>query len=337
MRFFRVGLLLGLLSAQVKLRVGSTVPYDSPWEEALNTYIKAVEAAAGPGKISFRKFLSGQVGGEVEMVRNLRLGFLDIGVISIGGLAEGLSMPELLALEMPFLFESEGEVDYVLDQLFDEFNRRLSEKGVVLVLWGVNGWRNFGCATRPILTPADLKGLKMRAQETPLYIEMYKTFGATPVPMATPDVLMALKNRMVEGFDQTPVFSVSSGWLGQVKYYTLSQHVYQPGGIVISKKVLDNLPADLQKALLVRERRLELQEIGRKLVRDEEQSILASIESEGNVQIYRLTPAQREAFRKVIEAARPKFEAHLGPAGKSLLAQIQAKIAEYRKKRASQR
>ncbi|MCX7605756.1 MAG: TRAP transporter substrate-binding protein DctP [Bacteroidia bacterium] len=325
------------LWAQVKLRVGSSIPYDSPWEEALDSYIKAVNQMAGPGKLSFRKFLSGQLGGEVEMVRSLRMGTLDVGVLSIGGLAEGLSMPELLVLEMPFLFESDEEVDYVMDALFDEFYRRLSDKGVVLVLWGVNGWRNFGCATKPILSPSDLKGLKMRAQETPLYIEMYKILGATPVPMPTPDVLMALKNRMVEGFDQSLVFSVSTGWMGQIKHYTLTRHVFQPGAIVISKKVFDGLPPDLQKALLVREKRIEIQATGRKLVRDEEQSILASTEKEGNVKFHRLTPQQREAFRKVIEANMPRLEAHLGVQGKALLHQVRAKIAEYRKKKAAEK
>jgi len=321
----------GLLFAQIKLRIGSTIPYDSPWEEALDTYLKAVEEGASKGKVVFRKYLSGQLGGEVEMVRSLRMGTLDMGVLSVGGLAEGLSMPELLVWEMPFLFESDEEVDYVMDALFGEFSRRLSEKGIVLVLWGVNGWRNFGCATRPILSPADLKGLKMRAQETPIYIELYKTLGATPVPMPTPDVLMALKNRMVDGFDQTVVFAVSTGWMGQVKHYTLTRHIFQPGAIVISKRVFDKLPPEVQKALLVEQRRASIQAYGRKAVRDEEQSILASVEKEGSVKIYRLTPQQREAFRKAVEAARPRFEAHLGPAGKALLAQVQAKLAEYRR------
>ncbi|MDW8236118.1 MAG: TRAP transporter substrate-binding protein [Bacteroidia bacterium] len=323
-----------VLLAQTKLRIGSTIPYDSPWEEALNTYIKAAEEGA-PGKFSFRKFLSGQLGGEIEMVRSLRMGTLDMGVFSIGGLAEGLSMPELLALEMPFLFESDEEVDYVMDALFDEFKRRLAAKDVVLIFWGVNGWRNFGCATRPILTPADLKGLKMRAQETPLYIEMYKALGATPVPIPTPDVLMALKNRMVEGFDQTLVFSVSTGWLGQIQHYTLSRHVYQPGALVMSKKAFDKLSPDLQKALLVETKRADLQNTGRKLVRDEEQSILAGIEKQGNVRFYRLTSQQREAFRKAVEAATPKLEAALGPEGKALLQQVRARLTEFRKKKIS--
>ncbi|MDW8416698.1 MAG: TRAP transporter substrate-binding protein [Bacteroidia bacterium] len=335
MRWALVVLVSAGLWAQVKLRVGSMAPYDSPWEEALNEYIKAVDRTAGSGKVNFRKFLSGQMGGEVEMVRSVRMGTLEVGMFSIGAMAEGLSMPELMVLEMPFLFESDEEVDYVMDQLFTEFKNRLMEKGVVLIFWGVNGWRHFACSTKPILSPADMKGLKMRAQETPIYIETYKALGATPVPLPATDALMALKNRMVEGFDQTIIFAVSTGWIGQVKHITLSRHIYQPGALVISKKAFDKLPADIQKALLVESERAALQAKGRKLVRDEEQSILGSIEKDGNVRFYRLSPQQRDAFRKAVQAAMPRMEAHLGPQGKALLAKVQAKIAEYRKSKSS--
>lgn len=326
---------LALLWAQVKLRVGSMAPQDSPWEEALNTYIKTVEKEIGPGKVTFRKFLGGQLGGEVEMVRNLRMGTLDVGMFSVGAMAEGLSMPELLVLELPFLFESEQEADYVMDALFDEFKKRLMEKDVILVFWGVNGWRHFGCSTKPILSPADLKGLKMRAQEAPTYIEMYKVLGATPVPLPMTELLMALKNRMVDGYDQTVIVSVSLGLIGQIKHFTLSRHVYQPGALVISKKVFDKLSPEVQKALLVEKERPSLQATGRKLVREEEEAITAAVEKEGNVKFYRLSPQQRDAFRKVMEAAMPRFEAQLGPQGKVLLAQVKSKIAEYRKRNSS--
>jgi len=333
MRWAIGGLLLAFLGAQVKLRVGSTVPTDSPWEEALDTYIKEVHRRVGPDKVVFKKYLGGQLGGELEMARSLRMGTLDIGVLSLASLAEGLGMPELQVLEMPFLFESNEEVDYVLDKLFPEIDRRLQEKGVVLILFGVNGWRNFGTRERPILSPADLKGLKMRAQEAAVYTEMYKVFGATPIPLPAPEVLLALKNKMVDGFDQTVVFSMATGWMQQIKHYTLTQHIYQAGAIVLSKKVYDKLPPDLQAALRIADKRSEIERIGLKLVRDEEQSILASIEKEGNVKIYRFTSQQREVFRKAAQAAYPKIEAAVGPEGKKLLAQVQAVLAEYRRQK----
>ncbi len=326
---------VAILMAQVKIRVGSTVPVDSPWEEALDTYVKEVQRRLGPDKITFRKYLGGQLGGELEMARSLRLGTLDMAMLSLAGLAEGLGMPELQVLEMPFLFESNDEVDYVLNKLFGELDRRFQEKGVVLILLGVNGWRNFGCRERAILSPADLKGLKMRAQEAAVYTEMYKALGATPIPLPAPEVLMSLKNKMIDGFDQTIVFAQATGWLDQVKHYTLTQHIYQAGAIVMSKKVFDKLPGEYQAALRIADKRQEIEAIGLKRVREEEQSLLAAIEKGGNVRIYRLSPSQREAFRKAVQVAYPKIEAAVGPEGKKLLSQIQAVLSEYRRQKKS--
>ena len=326
---------VAILMAQTRIRVGSTVPVDSPWEEVLDIYIKEVQQRLGPDKITFRKYLGGQLGGELEMARSLRLGTLDMGVLSLAALAEGLGMPELQVLEMPFLFESNEEVDYVLNKLFGELDRRFQEKGVVLILFGVNGWRNFGCRDRAILSPADLKGLKMRAQEAAVYTEMYKALGATPMPLPAPEVLMALKNKMIDGFDQTIVFAQATGWLDQVKHYTLTQHIYQAGAIVMSKKVFDKLPAEYQAALRIADKRQEIEAMGLKRVRDEEQSLLAAIEKGSNIRIYRLSPSQREAFRKAAQAAYPKIEAAVGPEGKKLLSQIQAALSEYRRQKKS--
>lgn len=329
--------LLSIAAAQTptKLRMGSTIPYDSPWDEAADIYIKAVqELAGGAGQITFRKYFSGQLGGELEMCRSLRMGTLDIGLFSIGGMAEGFGMPELQVFEMPFLFSSEEEVDFVLDRLFPEIDRRLQQKGVVLLMWGANGWRHFASRERPILSPADLKGLKMRAQEAPVYIEMYKALGATPIPMPTPDVLIALKNKMVDGFDQTVVFAMSTGWLQQVRHFTLSYHVYQPGAIVMSKKVFDRLPPSLQKALRLEGRRIALQKRGLEMVRNEEKSILASAQKDPNVRFYQLSAEQRQAFVKAAQAAYPKIEAAIGPEGKALLAKIRAAQAEFRQQKA---
>ncbi len=327
-------LCLAAAQTPIKLRMGSTIPYDSPWDEAADTYIKAVqELVGGAGQVTFRKYFSGQLGGELEMCRSLRMGTLDIGLFSIGGMAEGFGMPELQVLEMPFLFSSDEEVDFVLERVFPEIDRRLQEKGVVLIMWGVNGWRHFGSRDKSILTPADLKGLKMRSQEAAVYVEMYKAFGATPIPLSTPDVLLALKNKMVDGFDQTVVFAMSTGWLQQVRHVTLSYHVYQPGAIVMSKKVFDRLPPSIQKALRLEGRRAELQKRGLEIVRNEEKSILASAQKDPNVRFHQLSEQQRQAFVKAAQAAYPKIEAAVGPEGKALLARIRAAQAEFRRQK----
>lgn len=320
------------LSAQdvVKVRFGSVIPKDSPWEEGIMAYVKQAESKSG-GKIKFKTYLGGQLGGEVEMIKSIAMGSLDAGAFSLASIAEALSLPQLQVFELPFLFNSDEEADYVMDQMFDQMSEILAKKGIVLILWGTNGWRSFGTKSKPALSPADLKGLKMRAQESEVYINFYKALGATPVPIATPEVLVALKTGMVDGYDQTPVFSLSSSWINTVKYYTLTRHIYQPGAVIISKRFLDKQPADIQQALLARSERLSLQKTSRELVRKEDAEVLESFPGLG-IKVSTLSEAQRDAFRK---ASQPVYTAMEAKIGKSLIATVNEHIRKYRESQKS--
>ncbi|MCS6980976.1 MAG: TRAP transporter substrate-binding protein [Flavobacteriales bacterium] len=320
------------LAAQdpVKVRFGSVIPKDSPWEEGINTYIKNVESKAG-GRLRFKTYLGGQLGGEVEMIKSIAMGSLDAGAFSLASIAEALSLPQLQVFELPFLFSSDEEADYVMDQMFEQMSEILAKKGIVLILWGTNGWRSFGTKTKPILSPADLKGLKMRAQESEVYVSFYKAMGATPVPIATPEVLVALKTGMVDGYDQTPVFSLSSSWINTVKHYSLTKHIYQPGAVIISKRFLDKQPADLQQVLLARSERASLQKTARELVRKEDAEVLSSFPGLG-VKVHTLTEAQREAFRK---AAQPVYTSLESKIGKNLITAVQNHIRTFQQLRKS--
>lgn len=307
------------------MRFGSVIPKDSPWEEGIMAYVKQAESKSG-GKIKFKTYLGGQLGGEVEMIKSIAMGSLDAGAFSLASIAEALSLPQLQVFELPFLFNSDEEADYVMDQTFDLMSDILAKKGIVLILWGTNGWRSFGTKSKPILSPSDLKGLKMRAQESEVYINFYKALGATPVPIATPEVLVALKTGMVDGYDQTPVFSLSSSWINTVKYYTLTRHIYQPGAVIISKRFLDRQPADVQQALLARNERLTLQKTSRELVRKEDAEVLESFPGLG-IKVSTLTEAQREAFRK---ASQPVYTAMEAKIGKTLMATVNEHIRKFR-------
>jgi TRAP-type C4-dicarboxylate transport system substrate-binding protein len=100
-----------------------------------------------------------------------------------------------------------------------------------------------------VKAPADLKGRKMRSQESLVHIETYRALGALPQPIAATEVLPALQTGVVDGFDNTPIYTFAASWHLAIKHFTLSEHCYQPGAVLISKKEYDKLPADLQKVL----------------------------------------------------------------------------------------
>lgn len=314
---------------EIKIRLGSVIPKDSPWEQGLNEYIKWAEEKSG-GKLKYKTYLGGTLGGEVEMIKSIALGTLDGGAFSSAAIAEALNIPELQLFELPFLFNSDEEADYVMDAMSHRMAEILDKKAVKLVMWGTNGWRSIGTKKKPVLKPSDLKGLKMRSQESDVYLNFYKAAGATPVPISTPEVLVALKTGMVDGFDQTPIFSVSTGWVGAVKNFTLTNHIYQPGAVIVSKKTFDKLPADLKKILTADERRDELAKKSRALVRTDNAEVLKTMEANTGVKLVKFTEAQRAEFKKTVQVVYTQMEPKIG---KDLLHEANGHIAKFRSKK----
>ena len=103
-------------------------------------------------------------------------------------------MPELNVLELPYLFRSLEEADHIIDTVITEPMAELFRRyGLVLGFWNENGFRHIGSKDKPIIQPADLKGRKMRSQESPVHLETWKAYGASPVPIPTTEVLTALQ------------------------------------------------------------------------------------------------------------------------------------------------
>ena len=99
---------------------------------------------------------------------------------------------------------------------------------MILAFWSENGFRHFGTKDKPIKSPADLRGKKMRSQESFVHLEMWKAFGASAVPIATTEVLTALQTGTVDGFDQATLYAIAASWYKSIKFFTVSNHIYQP-------------------------------------------------------------------------------------------------------------
>ena len=314
---------------EYKVKFGSVIPKDSPWETGVKEYTKEAESKAG-GRLLFKMYLAGMLGGEVEMIKSISMGTLDAGAFSTASIAEALSMPELQVFEMPFLFNSDEEADAVMDAMFDKMSELLLKKNVVLIMWGTNGWRSFGTKSKAVTKPSDLKGMKMRAQESAVYENFLKSLGATPVPIATPDVLVSLKTGMVDGFDQTPIFSVSTGWITAVKNFTVTKHIYQPGAVLLSKKFYDKLPDDLKKVILASDKRKELQVKSRAAVRKDDEEVLANLSKNFGTKVVTLNEQQRGEFKKATQSVYTNLEPKIG---KEIMQMVNGEIAKFRGKK----
>ena len=334
MRWMFVALALALASfsapaqaQEIVMKIATIAPDDTPWSELLKRYAKAVEEKSG-GRINVKIFLGGALGDENETVIKCKRGQVQAVAASTGAVAS--QVPELNVLELPYLFRSGEEADYVIDKvLTPPLEKATRQYGLVLGFWSENGFRQFGTSDGFVSSPANLKGKKMRSQESLVHLESWKAFGASPVPIPTTEVLTALQTHTVDGFDQSALFTIAAGWHKTIKFFTVSNHTYQPALVAFNAEWFDKLPADLQKILIDEGR--TLQEKGRKAVRAIMPDLLAGLKASG-VQVKELSDQEKAEFEKAALPVRKVFRKQQGKKASELLDLAEKGIAEYRKK-----
>ena len=137
------------------------------------------------------KITSVAVGGELEILNGIRRGRIQGGGITSAAL--GSVIPELNVLEIPFIFDSYEEADFILDNfLLTPFKDLFKKKGLIFVSWAKNGWRNIGLKSKIVKKPSDLEEVKVRSQESKAHLAFWKKVKANAVPIAVPEVLSAL-------------------------------------------------------------------------------------------------------------------------------------------------
>ena len=236
--------------AEFVMNFATVAPDNTPWADQLRAVEKRIEKESG-GRIQVKLFLGGSLGSEIECIQDVARGErIQGGGFSTGAMGEAMDVPILSMIELPYLFSNNSQADNVLDDvLFAPTKTALEGKGFVLGGWAENGWRNFA-TNGPASTAADLAKYKMRAQENPVHMDMYKMLGVQAVAKPVSEVIPALNTGIVDGFDNTALFSLAAGWLEPVSHYTLSRHIYQPAAVVYSKTFVDSLPPDLQKVVI---------------------------------------------------------------------------------------
>jgi TRAP-type transport system periplasmic protein len=310
---------------EIVLKIATVAPKDTPWDMLLREYKKAVEAKTG-GRVKVKLYLGGTLGDENETVLKCKRGQIQGVGASSGAIAS--QVPEINVVELPYLFRTFKEADEVIDKvLTPALEPVFREYGLVLAFWGENGFRHFGTKDKFVKTPADLKGKKMRAQESQVHLQMYKDLGGSPVPVPTTEVLTALQNGTVDGFDQALLYMLAASWHTTIKYVTLSSHIYQPAIIVFNKEWFDKLPADLQK-ILIEEGRV-LQEKGRVAVRTLNKKLVDVLKS-SKVETYQLSAAEREGFEKATLPGRDVFKKTMGKRAAKLLDEVEAYLKKLR-------
>lgn len=321
MKFITIlSLLLSLNSfaKDLSIKFGTIAPAGTPWADSLEE-IKNRVGKESNNQIKIKTFLGGQLGGELEIMQKIRRGNIEGGGLTCAAMAS--IIPELDLLEVPYLFESSEEADFILDNyLLEPFKKLFEQKGFIMLTWAENGWRSIGHKSKLIKTPADMKSVKIRSQESKVHLAFWKKLQASPVAIATPEVLPALQTGVVEAFDNTPLFTLAAEWQTAIKFYSITNHIYQPAAVIYSKKFWDKLDANQKKILtgpgngLALEIRSNVRKLGDSLIQ---------VLKESGVTTYNLSPAETEAFKKVASGLAEEAIKNIGGESAKIFALIQ--------------
>ena len=245
--------------------------------QAANWFKEEVEAKL-PGKYDIVVHHSGALGSETQVLQQIQLGTTQMTVCTTGPIES--FVPEIKALEMPFLFPSYQAADAVLDgPIGQELGKRLAGKGFTVLHFLDNGFRHVSNAKKAVKTPQDLAGLKIRTMEAPTHLAIWRALGANPTPMAWP-IFTALQQGVIDG-QENPIAVIHAAKLTEAgqKYLTLSRHVYSALVILGNKAFMDTLPAADRQVFMEAARNAALK--GRTFIRDNEAKQLGELKAAG--------------------------------------------------------
>jgi len=234
------------LAAELELKFGHVGAPGSLFEASVNEFAKrANEKLAGKAKVV--TFGSSQLGKDKELLQKLKLGTVNFALPST---VMSTVADEFGLFEMPYLVKDRNHMGRIEQEIFwSQIEPAAEAKGYkILAVWE-NGFRHITNNLRPINSPADLQGIKLRTPKGAWRVKMFKSYGANPTPMSFSEVFTALKTGVIDG-QENPFAQIYSAKFQEVqKYLSLSGHVYTPAYVAVGIDAWEKLPADVRQVL----------------------------------------------------------------------------------------
>lgn len=257
------------------------------------------------GRLKVEIFGNSQLGGEKELVEGMRANTIQAAVI---GATLPIIEPKFFILDMPYLFEDYNDAhEQLLGELGTKLFDSLPAHGLKGGAWTENGFRAITNSKKPINTPEDLKGLKIRTPENKAYVSTFKLLGANPTPLPFPELFNALEQGVVDG-QENPLPQIHANKFHEVQdHITLSHHLYGPAPIIVSLKFYDSLPDDLKK--IIDDAAVDTAKYQWDVVQQQEEEILKELKASG-MQV--VENVDKQKFRQLTPGAYDEFESVVG-------------------------
>ncbi|MGQ4877964.1 TRAP transporter substrate-binding protein [Billgrantia sp. LNSP4103-1] len=236
-------------------------PPGYPNTEALEAFAENVTERT-EGRLTVQVYNNGVLGDQPDAIEQTRNGVLDFANFNMGPM--GPIVKETNVLSLPFLFSSVEHMHEVMDgEIGQQFADALAEKNLVALSWFDSGARSLYNTERPIRTPEDVEGLKIRVMNNDLYVEMIEAMGGNATPMAYGEVYQSLKTGVLDGAENNYPSFESSNHYEAAEYYSLTEHLIIPECLCIAKASWEALSPEDQE--IVREEAINASELQRQL------------------------------------------------------------------------
>lgn len=303
-------------------KVSNGTAEDHPVAVGIDAMSQCLEDGSD-GRMKLRGFYNGQLGDDAEATQSVRSGSIEMvvtGAAAIGGIEPGMS-----ALELPFLFNSNTEVDAIMTgPYFDHLAASMAGHGLVMLSIWENGFRNTTNSRHAIESVDDFQGLSLRVMQNPIFIDTFRRLGANPVPLAFGEVFTALETGAVDG-QENPIPLIQASKFHEVQdYLTLTRHAYSPLPVLMSKAVWDKLNTDEQA--LVADCAVQARAPQITASREVSDSALAELEA-GGVTVSEMSATEVERLHELVA---PVYEANMDAVGQENFDLLTAELAKLR-------
>jgi TRAP-type C4-dicarboxylate transport system substrate-binding protein len=306
----------------LRLRLGTLAPQGSSYHRILQEMGERWRTATG-GRVQLTIY-AGTMGSEVELVRRLRLGQLQAAALTVTGLRE-IDRSVGALQQMPMVFRTLEEVEYVRSRMEPVLERRLADRGFVVLFWADAGWVHL-FSRRPVARPGEFRQLKtFVTSEDNEQFDLMRSGGFQPVSLDWTDALTALQTGLIDAVPTIPYFALAS------QFYTVANHMLElnwlplVGATIINKRTWDALSAETRTAL--REAAAQAGRQFQQRGRIEADSAVTAMRRRGLV-LVPVTPAAEAEWRSLSEAFYPTIRGGMVPA--DMFDEVMRLLAEYR-------
>lgn len=312
-----IGLTSGASHAVTEMKYASAAPAKTPWVTHSELMRDTVSANSN-GEIQISLFNGGQLGDEVTVIKQVARGRIAIGGFSMT--AAATLVPEMALMGVPYMWDSYQQLDCAMDQhLSAVFEPLFDAKGLKLLQWNELGWTNT-LSKKPMLSPSDFEGYKLRAAPAKYSSSYLDGIGANGVVLPFAELPAALQTGMVDGATLGAVTFVAAGFGKLAPHYTLSRHSHQSGVILMSNKVWNKLSAEEQGQFTDG---LAPTSVLRAQVRGMGAFLLNKYKEAGGP-VYEQTPEQRAQWKAAVVPGRDALVASIGGQADKIWPQIEA-------------